>query len=132
VCVRVFGCEKNRWGLDESAGSGGGRDIPLWVSEFGKDADAPSAYWKHLMRFFAQNPKVTAQIRASSNNFFFVVNRRVTLRERGQVGWAYWALNGASPDRSGKRPVADKEYNWANETFGLLHMDYLTTRNPCI
>jgi hypothetical protein len=85
------------------------------------------------MRFFAQNPKVTAQIRASSNNFFvFVVSRRVTLRERGQVGWAYWALNGASPDRSGKRPVADKEYNWANETFGLLHMDYLTTRNPCI
>lgn len=55
------------------------------------------------------------------------------MRERrGQVGWAYWALNGASPDRSGKRPVADKEYNWANETFGLLHMDYLTTRNPCI
>lgn len=72
---------KNRWGLDESAGSGGGRDIPLWVSEFGKDADAPSAYWKHLMRFFAQNPKVTAQIRASSKKKI-VVSRRVTC-ERG-------------------------------------------------
>jgi hypothetical protein len=67
LCVCVYlGVKKDRWGLDESEGSGGGRDIPLWVSEFGKDADSPSAYWKHLMRFFAQNPKVTAQIRASS------------------------------------------------------------------
>jgi hypothetical protein len=72
VCVRVFGCEKDRWGLDESGGSGGGRDIPLWVSEFGKDADAPSAYWKHLMRFSAQNPKVTAQIFVPRQTFFFL------------------------------------------------------------
>ena len=78
-----------------------------------------------------QQPKGHEQIRASSKKKI-VVSRRVTLRERGQVGWAYWALNGASPDRSGKRPVDGKEYKWANETFGLFHMDYLTTRNPCI
>jgi hypothetical protein len=41
-----------------------------------------------------QQPKGHEQIRASSKKKI-VVSRRVTLRERGQVGWAYWALNGA-------------------------------------
>ena len=105
---------KHKWGIEPpattmAAGGGGGaaaaagggnsaaakgRDIPLWVGEFGKGSK-PSRWWKHLMRFFTENP---------------------------QIGWAYWPLNGAK--------WRNKSYEWENEGYGLLTMDYATERLP--
>ena len=84
---------KRKWGLEE----GPGADIPVWLGEFGKFANEPSLWWKHLMRFLSENPK---------------------------VGWAYWPLNGAKWDNA--------SYQWKNETYGILEMDYDTPRNPSL
>jgi hypothetical protein len=44
----------------------------VWLGEFGKFSNEPSLWWKHLMRFLSENPK---------------------------VGLAYWPLNGAKWDK---------------------------------
>ena len=84
---------KRKWGV----GEGPGADIPVWLGEFGKFTNEPSLWWKHLMRFLSENPK---------------------------VGWAYWPLNGAKWD--------NVSYEWKDETYGILKMDYDTPRNPSL
>jgi len=87
---------KLKWGIGDNAGAPGA-DIPLWLGEFGKVTNEPSLWWKHLMHFLAENPK---------------------------VGWAYWPLNGAKWHNA--------SYQWKDETYGILEMDYDTPRNPSL
>ena len=54
----------------------------------------PSSWWKNLITFFERNP---------------------------QVGWAYWALNGAKWQNASQV--------WEDEAFGILEMDYRTARH---
>ena len=86
---------KLKWGIGDDRAPGA--NFPLWVGEFGKPASAPSVWWKHLMRFFSENP---------------------------EVGWAYWPLNGAK--------WRNESYDWEDETYGILEMDYLEPRNPSL
>ena len=65
----IFDAElKHKWGV----GKGPGADIPVWLGEFGKFTNELD-WWKHLMRYLAENPK---------------------------VGWAYWPLNCAKWDNA--------------------------------
>jgi len=88
---------KLKWGVGDADARTPGADIPLWVGEFGKPASTPSLWWKHLMRFFVENPS---------------------------VGWAYWPLNGAK--------WRNETYEWEDETYGILEMDYVQPRNPSL